>query len=321
MNSYWIIWRDHDAYKYTCTCFLLSSADWLAMSVHRLSIIGAVSAAGIVLAVLWMSATTHTYARLHLFIMIPALLLMFVPPLPLSNFPDPAMKNFPYIISILLLTFAFAFSAPWEYVLCSTGVLRFNEAAMFGTLAYIPYEEIFWWVDHSLLAAFWVMSIMPCKPVPKSGNPHILFRVIGVLFSLGVMYYGYYLYDRNGPTFYMSVHLMFAFPVIAIQFLFCGHLLREYPREWILGILVPSLLTILTDRYALHMGIWEVDPVLSTGIDVYGFKLEHVLAYSLTTALAVQTVIPNLRSMQLYKARRYTSRSVGETVIRLYTLG
>ncbi len=301
--------------------FLLSSADWPAMTVHRLSIIGAVSAAGIVLVAMWMSATTHTYPRLHLFLMIPALLLMFVPPLPLSNFPDPTMKNFPYIISVVLIAFAFAFSAPWENFLGYMGVLHFNESAALGALGYIPYEEYFWWVDHSLLAAFWVMSIMPCKPVPKSGNPHVLFRIIGVLFSLGMTYYGYYLYDSNGPTLYVSVTLMFIFPVFAIQFLVCGHLLRQYPREWLLGILVPSIHTILIDRYALHVGIWNISTELTTGIGAYGFILEHILAYSLTTALAVQTVIPNLRSMQLYKARRYTSRSVGEAIIRLYTLG
>ncbi len=305
------------------SAFSISRADSTptsTMSVKRLSIIAALSVVGILLVWLWMNSTTYTYLKLHLFLLIPTLLLMFIPPFPLSNAPDAAMRHGRFLIPPMLISLAFVFSAPWENYLGSKGVLLFNASAVTGVLGYIPYEEYFWWVDHPLLATFWVMSIWRYKPVSKTGNPRFLFRTFAVLTCLAITYLGYILYD-TGSNLYVSVTLMFVFPVMTIQYLLIGHLLLEHPHEWLLGTLFPSVHTILVDRFALQVGIWEISKERSTGIAVYGFLLEHLLAYSLTSAIAVQMVVATLRSLQLYKVRRYNSSSATEALTRMYTQG
>ena len=82
----------------------------------RLAIITALTAAVLPLGDLWMSLTTYSYVKLHLFILAPAAFLYFVPPRPLSK-THPGVRQFGYICMLVLAVVAVTYSvAGWDMI-------------------------------------------------------------------------------------------------------------------------------------------------------------------------------------------------------------
>ncbi len=290
-------------------------------SATRLGIIAALTALTLVVGGVWMSLTQFTYARLHIFLLVPMALLMFVPPVPLSDFSDSTVKRMRFVLPPVLIVIAVTYSIFWDSFLLSNNAVLFTSPVL-GFIGYLPYEECFWIVDHSLLALFWTLSIFPFKPVPKRGKSHVWFRTFATLAYVALTILGVALHKYGHATsLYLSVILMFMPPVMALHFLTAGQHLVNYPHEWFLGILVPSVYILMLDRWALHLGIWTVSDVHSTGLDLFGFKLEHVLIYTLPTVLIVQSVIFITRMVQVYKVYRYSYKSAAETVLHTLVYG
>ena len=132
----------------------------------RLAITAVLTAVTWALGSLWMSYTSYTYAKLHLFLLVPLFLLMFLPPRPLSN-AHPVVQYFGYGTTVILSVVAVVFSGlTWDTLLWKEGVLHIYTGTM-GEIIGLPYEEAFWCVDHTFFAAFWVMSIWRSTPVTE----------------------------------------------------------------------------------------------------------------------------------------------------------
>ncbi len=290
-------------------------------SATRLSIIAALTALTLVVGGVWMSLTQFTYARLHIFVLVPTALLVFVPPFPLSDFSDSTVKRTLFILPPVMSVVALTYTIVWDNYLALQNIVTFSPPIL-GFFVYLPYEEYLWSIDHSLLAMFWTMSIFPIKPVPKTRNRHVWFRISTtlaciLLTALGVALHKY----GHASLLYLSIALIFMPPVMAIHYLATGQHLVYYPWEWFLGVLVPSVYTILLDRWALHVGVWKISEVHTTGLDLLGFKFEHVLIYTLPTVLIVQSVIITLRMVQVYKVHRYYCKSTTETLLHTFISG
>ncbi len=61
-------------------------------------------------------------------------------------------------------------------------------------------------------------------------------------------------------------------------------------RNWLLGILIPTLFLSLADSTALGV-VWNINPEKSLGIHVGNVPLEEILFFLLTNALVAQTII------------------------------
>ena len=65
------------------------------------------------------------------------------------------------------------------------------------------------------------------------------------------------------------------------------------------------LYVLAIDTYAIHKGIWRISDEFTTGISAFGIvSLEHLLIYTLTTALASETMLAFLRFAEIYHAVR-----------------
>ena len=83
-----------------------------------------------------------------------------------------------------------------------------------------------------------------------------------------------------------------------------GHIYLQCPRECILGVLGPSIYVIIVDVYAVIKGIWQSLDEFTTGIDVFGIKIEYILVYTLTSSLASQGIVGFIRFGEIYHAVR-----------------
>ena len=289
---------------------MISSMD---PSLRRLAIIALLTALVLPLGDLWMSYTSYSYAKLHLFIVAPVTFLYLIPPRPLSHV-SPRLRQISYFIMAVLALVAVVYSVTgWDRILYKTGVITCSMS--YGSLLYVPYEEWVWCVDHTILVALWVMSIWPSRPVPQTRQKCPIFRLAMAAVFLVLTYLGYVLQTYEQNYFYIGLTLLHTCPILALHFATVGHIFFEYPCEYFLGFVVPSLYVLVVDTYAISKGIWGVREEFTTGHYVFGVRLEHAVVYTLTTVLASQTMIGFMRSAEIYLAltkgsKRSTIKSV-----------
>ena len=268
---------------------------------HRFVIVALLTVVVLMLGVIWMSITSYSYAKLHLFIFAPSAFLYFIPPRPLSNV-NPGIRQFGYSIMLVLGVVAVVYSVTgWDRILYQNGVITCSNS--YGSLFFVPYEEWFWCIDHTMLVCLWVMSIWSSRPVPQTrGSAYVGFRIVSAVALLSMAYFGYLLQGYGKNTFYLGLTLLHTFPIFALHFAAIGHIYLQYPRECILGLLVPSVYVLGVDTFAINRGIWAVTDEFTTETYVFGVMIEHIVIYTLTTSLASQSMVGFLRCAEIYQA-------------------
>ena len=290
-------------------------------TLRRLAIIALLTAVVLPLGDLWMSLTSYSYAKLHLFILAPVTFLYVIPPRPLST-ARPEVRQFGYTMMLIVSLIAVVYCvAGWDRILYQTGVYSCSNTFM--TLLSIPIEEWVWCVDHTFLAGLWVMSIWISRPVPQTRrSARVGFRVAAALTCLAVSYYGYTIKIRDKSHFYLGLTLQHTFPILAIQFVMSGHIYLQCPRECILGVLGPSIYVIIIDVYAIIKGIWSSSDKFTTGLNVFGIKIEYIVVYTLTSLLASQALVGFIRFGEIYHdVRKRTGASLVKSVALTFIWG
>ena len=290
-------------------------------TLRRFAIVALLTAIVLPLGDLWMSLTSYSYAKLHLFILAPLSFLYLIPPRPLST-AHPEVRRVGYGVTLILGIVAVVYSvAGWDRILYQAGVVTCTSS--YGSLLSVPYEEWFWCVDHTALVCLWVMSVWQSHPVPTKAreSTHVGFRLVTAIICLAMAYFGYMLQSQE-KNFYLGLTLLHTFPIIALHFATVGHMYLQFAREYALGVLVPSMYVLAIDTYAIHKGIWQISDEFTTGISVFGIvSLEHLLIYTLTTALASETMLAFLRFAEIYHAvRKENGASLLSVVLGIWGL-
>jgi len=257
---------------------------------------GLLLAAGLLLLAFRMELS---YFRLHLFLLGPVIVLALVPPRPLQDAPRKLRRTGYLMVPVMILVVA-AFSTVWDNYVASWGVWTFDSHAMLGTAGFIPFEEYFWFIDHTLLVSFWVLSLWSVKQTRPmlSARPSRKPCLVGAVLCLATAAAGVVMI-RFDPTFWLGVILAFMGPVSAYQWWSGGHFLLEQRREWLLGIAVPSLYLIGLDTWAIHEGVWAISEQFTTGVRILGVQIEQILIYSYTTTLVAQAFVAYLRRTEV----------------------
>ena len=289
-------------------------------TLSRLAIIAVLTAVVLPLGNLWMSLTTYSYVKLHLFILAPAAFLYFVPPRPLSK-AHPGVRQFGFTIMLVLAVVALTYSvAGWDHILYGSGV--FSCPSSLGSLHDVPYEECFWCIDHTLLASLWVMSIWRSRPVSHvHGNPRVVFRAASTFVCLAMAYYGHVLQGQGKNMFYLGVTLQHTFPILALQFAVSGHAQLQCLRECILGAVVPSLYVIGVDTFATYKGIWKITEGFTSGKYMLGIEIETIIVYTLTTSMASQAIVGFIRFAEIYQVLQKKTGSTLKAVAQTFVWG
>jgi lycopene beta-cyclase len=108
--------------------------------------------------------------------------------------------------------------------------------------------------------------------------------------------------------------LVWAMPIIVIQWLLGADLLIRRWKVWIPGVVVPTLYLTFADSFALHSGTWTISPQQSLNLflPVIGVPVEEAVFFLVTNTLIVQGMILFRERTQLNVRIRHMLMPVGK---------
>jgi lycopene cyclase domain-containing protein len=251
-----------------------------------------------------------TYLVFHLLFVVPPLLaLTAYHRLRLAKVPP---RLGPALAAMVLI--ALIYTTPWDNYLVARGVWSYPPGRVWFALGYVPIEEYLFFVLQTLLTGLWLGALWPgaapaTAPVPRAGAV----RRVGAL-AFGAVSVAGAVSLAFPHGLYLGLVLVWAGPVLALQWGFGGDLLA---RRWrlLVGAALPATVYLAAaDRFALASGIWAISPAATTGVHLGGLPLEEgafFLATNLMITLGLTLVLDadspvRLRALaaRLRRARR-----------------
>ena len=94
-----------------------------------------------------------------------------------------------------------------------------------------------------------------------------------------------------GPWTYLVFELAWALPVIVGQWVVGRDRLRARWRLLLVGVAIPTLYLCAADALAIRVGIWHLNPELTTNVWLGGLPLEEGVFFLLTNVMVVQGIL------------------------------
>ncbi len=190
---------------------------------------------------------------------------------------------------IIMLFLALVYTTPWTNLLIPRGVWWYGDGAVLATVWHTPIEEYLFFILQPVMTAFWLFQFLTVKD--RSLLIPVSHRILGALGGVGISALGWVLMG-TASTFYLGSLLLWAGPILAIQWAFgITYLLREVPRLVAVALAVPTLYLCVADRIAIDLGIWSISEVYTTGLTIAGLPIEEALFFLLTNVFLVQGIV------------------------------
>lgn len=179
------------------------------------------------------------------------------------------------------LGLALVYTTPWDNYLVYKQVWGYPPGRVLATIGYVPIEEYLFFILQTILTSLWMLLLLRRIKVSSRevANPRL--RLSGAVAALLVAALGLLCLSFDWGT-YLGLILIWAGPVIALQWGYGGDLLWARWRLIGLTFLVPSIYLWIADRIAIGLNIWWINPDLTTGIKVFGLPIEEALFFLLT---------------------------------------
>ncbi len=188
----------------------------------------------------------------------------------------------------IILVLAVTYTTPWTNTLIPEGVWWYGEGAVLGTLWHTPIEEYFFFVIQTTLTALWLFQFLEVRDLSLSlPRSH---RLGGLLAGLSIAFLGWY-FLQGTATYYLGAILLWAGPILAIQWTFGLTYLVWERRQVLLAVSVPTLYLWVADWYAISVGIWSISDTHTIGVGLAGLPLEEALFFLVTNVFVVQGLV------------------------------
>jgi lycopene cyclase domain-containing protein len=90
---------------------------------------------------------------------------------------------------------------------------------------------------------------------------------------------------------YLGLILVWAAPVLALQWAYAGTSIWARRRAWAMGVAVPTLYLWIVDAIAIDQGIWHISETYTLGPAVGPLPLEEAVFFLVTNLLVVQGLL------------------------------
>jgi lycopene cyclase domain-containing protein len=134
-------------------------------------------------------------------------------------------------------------------------------------------------------------------------------RWVGVMFFVLSSAAGYYLLQLDS-TRYLALILVWACPMLALQWAYGGHYLWRVRRVVLVGVMVPTVYLWIADRIAIALSIWVISDRYTTGFAPFGLPVEEALFFLLTNLLVVQGLLLTLHTLKVSSVTKLTRPEV-----------
>lgn len=230
---------------------------------------------------------TVPYLLFHVLFVLPPLAVLFArrPELP------PFRRRLSAVGVTLMVTVAVLYTTPWDNLMIELGVWFYGEGAVAVRIWAAPLGEYLFFVFQTLLASVWLYHV-DFDPETESSDFAVRPRVVGALGWLGVAGVGAWLLLAGAERWtYLGSILVWASPIVALQWAVGGaYLLREW-RPWVIAVGVPTIYLWAIDRLAIGIGIWTIAEPTKSGIDIFGLPIEEATFFVFTNLLVVYGLV------------------------------
>lgn len=189
----------------------------------------------------------------------------------------------------LLVVLALAYTTPWDNLLIAEGVWWYGDGRVVGRIWLAPIEEYLFIVLQSVLVAGWTFQV--AGPVEASVGHTWRDRIVGVLAGLAVSALGGTLLIGPQSGLYLGAILVWAGPVLAIQWGVGWRYLLSVRRRVAVAIGVPTAYLCAIDWLAIRNGIWTISAEYTTGLALAGLPVEEATFFLLTSTFVVQGLV------------------------------
>lgn len=228
-----------------------------------------------------------SYFVFHLvFILPPILLLALVQPSPLAGIGGLRARLALPLIALMALVY----TTPWDNYLIWRDVWHYGTGRVVGTIGYVPVEEYLFFLLQPVLTGLWLYWLFAHKVEPLQQQHSPIVRTTGTVFWVALSIAGALMLQWN-PGVYLGLILVWAGPVLALQWVVGATQLWATKHTWLYGVLAPTLYLWLTDRIAIGQGIWSISDTYTTGLHLFGLPLEEATFFLVTNLLVVQGLL------------------------------
>ncbi len=227
-----------------------------------------------------------TYLEFHALFVLPPVVALFVAAMRRER----AWWNRRAVAGIgIMSTLAVVYTTPWDNALIDRGVWWYGDGAVALTLWHAPLEEYLFFVFQPALTALWLYQFVSVESVPL--RLPVRTRLVGLAAGLLVTVVGAALVLASSSTLYLGATLLWAGPVLAIQWAFGWPYLWRTRRVVAAGVLVPTLYLWIVDWIAIDLGIWVISSTYTTGFTLAGLPVEEAVFFLVTNVFVVQGLV------------------------------
>ena len=225
-----------------------------------------------------------TYFHFHLLFLLPPICIIWWLGRRHAFFTSPSAIGSLLTISAI----AFIYTTPWDNFLVQNGVWGYGEDRVWGTIGYVPIEEYLFFILQPVLTGFWLYFLMSTRfkrsrITSQSGQAHWLGTLTYTYLSLAGL-----LMLQYESTYYMALILVWACPILAVQWAYGGYYLWSKRSLFLIAVMAPTLYLWVADRIAIGVGIWHISERYTTGLHLMGLPIEEALFFLITNLLVVQ---------------------------------
>jgi len=228
---------------------------------------------------------TLTYLGVHALFVLPAILVVAAARRRLP----PARARVARVGLVAMTSVAVAYTTPWDNYLIDQGVWWYGEGRVVARILSAPVEEYLFFVLQSLLTGLWLYTL-EFEPRFEPGDLARRPRVVGAAVHLAAAAAGAGLLLVPWG-YYLGAILVWACPLLALQWAVGGAYLRRSWRTWGVAVAVPTLYLWVVDRVAIGLGVWTISPDHTTGLSLLGLPVEEAVFFLVTNLLLVYGLV------------------------------
>jgi lycopene cyclase domain-containing protein len=189
----------------------------------------------------------------------------------------------------VLAVVAFVYTTPWDNYLISRGVWGYGEGTVLFEVGFAPFGEYLFFVVQTVLTGLWLYTVGVDVTDLEITPPQ---RALGVGLGGLVTLVGWW-FAATDSGFYLGTLLIWAGPVLALQWGFGWTYLVTHWRTVVLGVSVPTLYLWVIDTYAIREGIWFLSERYTTGavLPGLGLPVEEAVFFLVTNVFVVQGLV------------------------------
>jgi lycopene cyclase domain-containing protein len=187
-----------------------------------------------------------------------------------------------------LCLLAFTYATPWDNYLLYKQVWMYSPERVIGTLGYVPLEEYAFFILQTLLmGCIFLASTRPSRWQPLTALA-IAPPLWGGAALAAMLTTASALLLGHESSFYLGLILVWAFPVLGLQWLAGGDILRYRWRQVYLPAAAVTAYLWACDAYALSAQIWLINPRYILNVQWGVLPIEEMIFFLVTNLMVCQ---------------------------------